>query len=1038
MGIENVTSEDLDYLQRLGSEPPLVLDGAPLTEAPAALRRLRRIKGIGRFERPSGVSSDSFRLVTEDTLVALYNYKVPMAFSVGGRPGHTLVRMGTWLPDGLSADALSQNDNIMQTSLRTLYPSISVVEEEDEPQQWPLGGLVLGIPTAKPPDVDCDGLPLDRLVRALTGASWRALVLAQPVEETAISDFRFRLINEIRSVATAAQAGETPSPLTEYYAALLGDWVKELTRGQAIGMWRTAVYLLGDDQSYYRLASAWRGVFAGTRSLPEPVRIWDRPDVPMLAARWAMPEPVSSPAPGLFQRLFSHQTLLTSTQLAAYVHLPQFETTGFEIRTVPSFDVVPPKPKSDQVVNLGAVLDRGSATGSDFTFDVERFTRHAFVTGVTGSGKTNTVFNVLREAASAGLPFLVIEPAKTEYRALLNDGDAVQNLQVFTLGDEMVSPFRLNPFEVPDGIPVAVHLDLLRSVFTVSFGMWTPLPQVIEICLHRVYADRGWDITSNSNRRLDETSDRSASFPTLTDLVAKVELVSNELGYEQRVSADIRAALRTRLNSLRAGGKGRMLDTSASVPVDLLLGRPTVLELEHLGDDDDKAFVMGLVLIRLAEHRRVGRDTDQLQHLLVIEEAHRLLGRAGGARDRAEADVRGKAVETFTNLLSEIRAYGQGAVVVDQVPTKLAPDVVKNTNLKVAHRIVAGDDRAVLGAAMAMDTRQEEVLATLSLGQAAVFVDGEDAPLLLQVPRAKGGAKTWPSDDIVRQSMSARAELRALPRLYLPSSDCDMSCLEHPDSCELARRLLEEDEIQRAFARIVLSTILSPGGLRRTWPELVELVEARRPPWIETKVLLRSMLVHGPAVLAARRGADAGWTYADTRALGSAIRLALESESEGRKGDDSVQALRSLFLRLQPERHGPFLGCTRIWGDSDGPCLCRYPVAELVASRAFDRSWTQATHADRASKSGGGPAVWNVCRDAAYYLVEFPRNREESDVIDAARCVALCFGQQMLATRTWSHPRSQRRVLDGLMEIAGQADAARTEKTVTGLVDAPS
>lgn len=195
----------------------------------------------------------------------------------------------------------------------------------------------------------------------------------------------------------------------------------------------------------------------------------------------------------------------------------------------------------------------------------DNLARHAFVAGVTGAGKTNTVFSLLKQATAAGVQFLVIEPAKAEYRLLLSDPALAGRLQIFTLGNERISPLRMNPFEVRPGVSVGVHLDLLRSVFAASFGMWTPLPQVLEHCLHRIYEDRGWDIIANTNHRLDCDCDPASAFPTLSDLVTKVDEVIRELGYEERVTSDMRAALLTRLNSLRTGGKGRMLDVQRSL-----------------------------------------------------------------------------------------------------------------------------------------------------------------------------------------------------------------------------------------------------------------------------------------------------------------------------------------------------------------------------------------------------------------------------------------------------------------------------------------
>lgn len=433
----------------------------------------------------------------------------------------------------------------------------------------------------------------------------------------------------------------------------------------------------GDADSYYPLVSAWRGIFSGSESLPEPVRVWGSGDAGRLATSWAMPDAPGAPGPGHYQHPLQYQTLLTSPQLAAYVHLPQLETSGFAINLVPSFDAVPPSVEGERTVRLGDIALLARPTKNTYAIAADDLTRHTFVAGVTGAGKTNTIFHILKQAEALGVPFLVIEPAKTEYRALLHDKILKEKLRIFTLGSENVSPFRLNPFEALPGTPVSVHLDLLRSVFTAGFGMWTPLPQVLEQCLRRVYEDYGWDTATNANVRLDSHSDSAMAFPTLSDLAAKVDEVTRELGYEDRVTADIRAALLTRINSLRSGGKGLMLDTQRSLPMETILEAPTVLELEGMGDDDDKAFMTGLLFIRLVEHRRAENLSRDLRHLLVIEEAHRLLANVGRRASEEEADPRGKAVETFTNLLSEIRAYGQGVIVADQVPVKLAPEVIK-------------------------------------------------------------------------------------------------------------------------------------------------------------------------------------------------------------------------------------------------------------------------------------------------------------------------------------------------------------------------
>nr|WP_143668572.1 ATP-binding protein [Streptomyces sp. Alain-F2R5] len=1031
MATDRLTPEDVDYLQRTGFQPSPTDPLTPLTRSPGDLRTLLRVNGIGRrgekaehLERARSANwSQTQGPLTRDLLVGLHQYKVPVGFLVTGDPGRVEIHLGTWLPAGGSPASVRENGQLVEVALRALYSAVDVTPEAAVPgHQWERGGLAVGVPTFKPPDAFDGVLPLDRVIRSFVGSHWAVLVLAQPIGASLVRNLRLQLINEQRSVQTLTELDGSPSPLSDTYVSLLERQLDALTEGQATGAWRTAVYLLGDAGSYRPLASLWRGVFSGRDSLPEPVQVWDRDDVTALASSWAMPDPVDEHhAPGRYRHPFQHQTLLTSSQLATYIHLPNTETAGFCITQVPEFDVVA-RPAGSGTLALGTVVERQRVTTAPYGVSRDKLTRHAFVTGVTGSGKTNTVFELLSRLTRVDVPFLVVEPAKTEYRVLMHHEELAGKLQVFTLGREKVAPFRMNPFEVPEGTEVGVHLDLLRSVFHASFGMWTPLPQVLEICLHDVYTDRGWDVTDGSNRRLDDASDRSAAFPTLTDLVHKIEEVVPQLGYEAEVTGNIRAALRTRVNSLRTGGKGRMLDIRRPLPIEQILDRPTVLELEGMGDDDDKAFMIGLLMIRLAEHRRVQGDVDGLRHLLVIEEAHRLLANTAGRRGQeGEADVRGKAVETFTNLLSEIRAYGQGVVVVDQIPTKISPDVLKNTNLKVAHRIVAGDDREVLGATMAMTPEQETALATLPVGRAAVFTDGEDAPLLLQVPPVKGGSGTWPSDGVVRDHMTLRGSAAGNG---LPTADCDRRCLATPPACDAARSLVQDPGVMRTFSRVVFSAVQTPGGLHRCWADLLAVAARKRPAWVDGQAVVGCLIRHGARRLAESRGAREGWTYAQSDAVAAAIDTALSGHADGRDTTDDVRSLRRLLVAVQGGTPGSSLCCARIWRDSSAPCLCAGPVAELVEAGGFSKAWAKARDADRASGSGVRPAVWEVCQDAAYQLTEFPSDGQEDPAVaarvkDVACRTALCFAQHMLAAEEWAHPATERSLMERLFSAAG-------------------
>jgi energy-coupling factor transporter ATP-binding protein EcfA2 len=464
---------------------------------------------------------------------------------------------------------------------------------------------------------------------------------------------------------------------------------------------------------------------------------------------------------------------LTSEELASLASPPAEPLPGYDIRHTPVLSLTDVRTtKRCNTQRLGCVCDHGRVLeGVNIEIAPEELAKHLFVCGLTGSGKTTTVKELL---AGLTVPFLVIESAKRDYRQFLGSDLFRDKLRVYTIGDGTIAPILMNPFFVMPGVSPQVHIDFLKAIFNASFSLYGPMPYILEKCIHNVYIKRGWDLTSGIHPYLynpDGTPDKPRyrekeaefCFPTLFDLKEEVQnYIRTSLQYRGELSDNIRTAILTRLESLCVGAKGLMFGTSKPLDIVELLQYPTVLELEALSDDDDKAFFVGLMLTFISEYRQCNNPAlnpymqkgNDLQHVLVIEEAHRLLKNVVQERLNEQiGNPRGKAVEFFANIISEMRSMGQGVVVVEQIPTKILPDVIKNTNAKIVHRLVANDDQVLMASSLGLTAEESLYLTSLTTGHVLYLKEGMQRPIEVKVFANVPSVRI--SHDRVRRSMQA-------------------------------------------------------------------------------------------------------------------------------------------------------------------------------------------------------------------------------------------------------------------------------------------
>ncbi|GAA0225593.1 hypothetical protein GCM10009527_022450 [Actinomadura nitritigenes] len=431
----------------------------------------------------------------------------------------------------------------------------------------------------------------------------------------------------------------------------------------------------------------------------------------------------------------------TAGALAALAGLPRREVPGLRVLDAGYFDVTsetddaPPRPPEARI-ELGAILDGQDRQVGTFTVPRSTINRHVFVTGATGAGKSQTVRHLLEQLTRAGVPWLAIEPAKSEYAAMAGRiEDLGGPVTVVNPSDPASVPLSVNPLAPEPGYPVQAHIDMVRALFQAAFDAEEPFPQIMAQALQRVYETNGWDVVTGAGV---PGSLIEPAVPTLEQLQNAALQVIQDVGYGRELMADVQGFVDVRLRSLRIGSAGRFFEGGHPADIGGMLRDNIVLAIEDVANDEDKAFLMGTLIIRIVEHlrmrerRRDRSDGPALRHVIVIEEAHRLLRNRGPERGSSHA------VELFAGMLAEIRAYGEGIIVAEQIPTKLVPDVIKNTALKVVHRLPAHDDRHQVGAAMNLDADQSREVVSLRPGVAAVFADGMDRPLRVRVPLGEG------------------------------------------------------------------------------------------------------------------------------------------------------------------------------------------------------------------------------------------------------------------------------------------------------------
>ena len=516
--------------------------------------------------------------------------------------------------------------------------------------------------------------------------------------------------------------------------------LKRLQEFESMGMWECSAYFMSEKPYAAEIAaSTYKALMRGENSGVELCAInswrnYEKEEVRLLSEyALNMIHPVFSYNSSAGEIQVNPCSLVSGNELAIHMGLPRKSVCGLPVIEHADFgkEVVSYTHELTQAaVNLGHVFNMGSECNNHVRLDRNSLSMHTFVTGSTGSGKSNTVYEILRQLDAVGVNFLVVEPAKGEYKNVFGNDP---NVYVFGTNPEYTELLRINPFRFPKGVHVLEHVDRLIEIFNVCWPMYAAMPAVLKEAVLQSYEVCGWDLQDSTNDYDDNL------FPTFKDLLTELVDVVDNSAYDQEVKSNYKGSLETRIKSLANGLNGQIFSTH-EIDNQILFDRSVIVDLSRIGSLETKALIMGVLVMRLNEHRMTGTDgmNVPLRHVTVLEEAHNILKRTSGEGGAEGANVAGKSVEMLSNAIAEMRTYGEGFIIADQSPSAVDISAIRNTNTKIIMRLPDETDRRLAGKSAALKDEQLDEIAKLPKGVAVVYQNDWLEPILCKVKKFSG------------------------------------------------------------------------------------------------------------------------------------------------------------------------------------------------------------------------------------------------------------------------------------------------------------
>lgn len=566
----------------------------------------------------------------------------------------------------------------------------------------------------------------------------------------------------------------------QHALTVLDEQMKRFEKGTALGMWDFAAYVLSEDQNIANnVAHTYLALTQGEESYmsKSSVNLW-RGDMGERSGDTEeivnyirdLRHPIFGLNPNLLEKdatFYVYPSVITPTvplsgqELAYSLNFPQKSVPGLPIlectefgRNIVSYDL---EENKEQKIRLGNIFHMNREETVPVELTQDSLSSHVFITGSTGSGKSNTIYQLLAEAKENQIKFLVVEPAKGEYKHIFGKDEDVA---VYGTNPQLTPLLKLNPFSFTKETHILEHLDRLIEIFNVCWPMYAAMPAVLKKAVEKSYIDCGWDLMKSVN-------EFGAIYPTFADVAENIKEIIDSSEYDNENKGAYKGSLLTRIESLTNGING-LIFSQEELSNQQLFDSNVIVDLSRVGSSETKSLIMGILVLKLQEYRMSHADMNSsLRHLTVLEEAHNLLKRTSTEQVSESSNLIGKSVEMLANSIAEMRTYGEGFIIADQAPGLLDLSVIRNTNTKIIMRLPDWSDRELVGKSANLNDDQILELARLPKGVAAVYQNEWIQPVLCKVDKFDDGGEVYQYRPEYEIELNSSADLYLTISKYL-------------------------------------------------------------------------------------------------------------------------------------------------------------------------------------------------------------------------------------------------------------------------------